>query len=105
MDWLLHKLYYLGVGGKLLRFIESYFTNRTQIVQVGDVLSDSRPVASGVPQGSVLAALFFIIYVTVLPEVSISSLTLLLADGAKFLSINFSNSNFQIVLSRVSKWS
>ena len=74
-------------------------------LQVGDVLSDPRPVTSGVPQGSVLAALFFIIYVTVLPEVSKSSLTLLSADGAKFLSINFSNSKFQIVLSRVFKWS
>ena len=45
---------YVGICGNALKLIKSYFSNRTQRVQIDDVLSDFANIICGVPQGSVL---------------------------------------------------
>ena len=61
---LLKKLSLLGVRGKILKWITSFLTSRTQLVMVNGFLSDSAPVISGVPQGSVLGPLLFLVLIS-----------------------------------------
>ena len=53
---------YVGICGNALKLIKSYFSNRTQRVQIDNVLSDFANIICGVPQGSVLGRLKFCLY-------------------------------------------
>ena len=76
---LLFKLKQNGISGNILHWIESYLSNRTQKVFVGSAKSQSLEVNAGVPQGSVLGPLFFLIYVNDIVE-NLLSITRLFAD-------------------------
>lgn len=82
---LLFKLHRCGVSGKLLSWIEAFLSGRTQQVTIGGCRSNSVPVTSGVPQGSVLGPLLFLLYVNDLPE-AVSCSVKLFADDAKLFS-------------------
>ena len=53
---------YVGICGNALKLIKAYFSNRTQRVQIDNVLSDFANIICGVPQGSVLGPLKFCLY-------------------------------------------
>ena len=62
-DILLQKLEHVGVRGVVGTWFESYLSGRQQYVSIGDAMSSTVDVVCGVPQGSVLGPLIFIIYI------------------------------------------
>ena len=76
------KLEWYGVSGSLLQWIEDLITNRTMRVVVDGQQSTWSEFESGVPQGSVLGLLLFLIYVNEIPTL-LSSKVKLFADDTK----------------------
>ena len=60
---LLHKLYHYGIRGSLHNWFKSYLSNRQQCVQVNGHISEFSTVRHGVPQGSILGPLLFLLYI------------------------------------------
>ena len=105
---LLLKLWNAGITDQLWRFLAAYLTDRTQYVTINGVSSSSITVTSGVPQGSILGPLLFLVYINDITAVPSSLLPFLYADGGKFLlNINSASdfSLFQDDLDGLSKWS
>ena len=77
---LLKKLYAYGIRGKAHKWLTSYLTGRTQYVVYNGHKSSTVNMTCGVPQGSILGPLFFIIYVNDICNVSDPLLKILYAD-------------------------
>ena len=56
------KLEHYGIRGPALHWLENFLSDRTQQVTLDGCRSDTLPVTSGVPQGTVLAPLLFVLY-------------------------------------------
>ena len=79
---LLNKLQAYGIKGQLLKWIEAFLTGRTHLVKVNGVSSETHAVISGIPQGSVLGPILFIVYINDILD-KIKSDGFLFADDTK----------------------
>ena len=79
---LLHQLENYGVRGVVLKWFESYLSYRKQYVDFEGVKSKTGIIACGVPQGSILGPLLFLLYINDLSDVSSLLFSLLFADDS-----------------------
>ena len=77
---LLEKMSCLGFAGKTIAWYTSYLTNRSFIVNVGKEFSSPSKLSCGVPQGSILGSLLFLLYINDIPQ-EVNSELLLYADN------------------------
>ncbi len=84
---MLQKLRNYGIDQMSLTWFESYLSNRIQKCRVNDQLSNSAPVTCGVPQGSNLGPIHFLIYINDLPNCLNHAIPRMFADD---MSINYS---------------
>ena len=85
-EGLIFKLKQNGISGNLLNFCESYLHNRKQRVALTGSHSEYSPIEPGVPQGSVLGPLLFLIYINDL-ETNIKSNVKFFADNTMLYSV------------------
>ena len=82
---LLVKLENIGITGETLEIIEDFLSDREMRVGVGDSFSEVLKIVSGVPQGSVLGPILFLLFVNYLPD-NIKNKILLFADDLKLIA-------------------
>lgn len=80
---LLLKLWKVGITGELWNWFRAYLNSRNQCVGIDGQRSGLLPVLSGVPQGSILGPILFLVYINDLPSCPIHSSMLLFADDTK----------------------
>ena len=85
-EGLIYKMKCIGITGMPLKLLQSFLQNRHQRVLLNGQCSSWAPVFAGVPQGSVLGPLFFLIYINDLTK-AISSTNKLFADDTFIFSI------------------
>ena len=93
-DILFTKLFHYGVRGCALKWFKSYLTNRKQYVVYNDTSSSLKPIVCGVPQGSILGPLLFLIYVNDLAYVSNDLFMIMFADDTNALVSNKKSRRF-----------
>nr|VZI45789.1 unnamed protein product [Spirometra erinaceieuropaei] len=104
---LLHKLKKIGIGGNFLKWIENFLVGRQQVVCVGRGKSDPAMVDSGVPQGSVLGPILFLVYVDDAARDLDCEVTMF-ADDMKIWSVirgPADEDRLQMNLKRLEEWS
>ena len=80
---LLKKIRSVNVSGKILEWIREFLQNREQRVRVSGVLSNSKKVVSGVPQGSVLGPLLFLIMIRDIDKETLNAMVGIFADDTR----------------------
>lgn len=105
---LLLKLRSMGIAGDILNWIKSFLTGRSQCVKVDGETSKWKPVLSGVPQGSVIGPLLFVIFINDMPDEVKHSVCKLFADDCKLYGVvdgEDSASKLQSDLKNLEIWS
>ena len=104
---LIGKLKSYNINEDIIGWIENFITGRTQKVVIGEECSGWVPVTSGIPQGSVLGPMLFVIYINDLPETVESDVYLFADDTKIFKVLNSANDKdiLQSDLTSLMDWS
>ena len=94
-DGLIYKLKLLGISGSLLKLIQNYLDNRFQRVLLNGQTSEWKPVKAGVPQGSILGPLFFLVYINDICSNLSTNVKLFADDTSLFSIVNDANKSFE----------
>ena len=106
-DGLLYKLKSMGFSGELYKLLENYLSNRFQRVLLNGQTSSWKPVLAGVPQGSILGPLLFLVYINDLPDGLKSNAKLFADDTSLFTIVKDKNESANILnndLQSISTW-
>ena len=100
------KLRHYGIGESTLQWIQSFLSDRSQQVLVEGQASDSSPVTSGVPQGTVLGPLLFLLYINDMPMKVSSTARLFADDSLLYWRIRSSQDSISLQedLDRLQQW-
>jgi hypothetical protein len=101
---LLHKLFAYGLHANMLNWIQSFLQDRSFRVKIGEQQSESADSPSGVPQGTILGPILFLLYINDLPNV-LSGDVLLFADDVKIIAPRSQWSDLQGSVIAAEKWS
>jgi hypothetical protein len=105
---LLGKLDHYGIRGVAKNWFQSYLSNRFQFVQLEDHKSDKLLIKCGVPQGSILGPLLFLIYINDIATVSDILNIIMFADDTNLFASDVSLPNLidktNMELSKISTW-
>ena len=103
---LAYKLEYYGIRNDILQWIKAWLSGQTQKVVISSVCSDPAPVLSGVPQGSVLGPILFLIFIYDLPD-NTNSTGCLFADDCVLYRNSRRSEDQQILqedLNKIAQW-
>ena len=105
---LLSKLNHYGVRGKAYDWFQSYLSNREQFVCINGHKSDSLSITCGVPQGSILRPLLFLLYINDLPNTSKLLSFHLFADDTNIYCLRKNLNDLELILNQklhaVAEW-
>ena len=105
-SWISQKLDRYGINGTTAQWVKNWLADRTQTVVVDGEVSNSAPVTSGVPQGSVLGPCLFLLYINDLAESLDSTVRLFADDTIAYLAIK-SNADAAVLqrdLDKLGEW-
>ena len=107
-DKLFTKMRYIGFTDNTIKWFQDYLTNRQQVVDVDSTVSDQQPMQLGVPQGSILGPILFLIYVNDINNcvntaefVKFADDTTIITTGA---SLEEAARKMNVSLNRMAKW-
>ena len=105
-DKLLHKIRYYGIGGKTNTWISAFLCFRSQQVVVNGQTSQSAGVLSGVPQGSVLGPMLFLMYINDIAEGMTSQMRMFADDSIVYRQIHIPADHFTLAsdLNKLLSW-
>ena len=105
---LLQKMYNYGIRGNVYSLFKSYLSNRQQFVKVNNEKSDMKYVTCGVPQGSVLGPLLFIIYINDIANSCKEGQFRIFADDTGIFCHSYNIESLiakaEVIIKNVSKW-